>query len=66
MALLCADLLSWKSGTMTAGIIKLTEQQFYAFVEDKLDGVGPPAGCRRIWLLPPLPEPLCFPTLGFL
>ena len=29
--------------TMTAGIIKLTEQQFYAFVEDKLDGAGP---CR--------------------
>ena len=28
---------------MTAGIIKLTEQQFYAFVEDRLDGVGP---CR--------------------
>jgi hypothetical protein len=28
---------------MTSGIVKLTEQQFYAFVEDKLDGVGP---CR--------------------
>jgi len=28
---------------MTAGIIKLTDQQFYAFVEDRLDGVGP---CR--------------------
>jgi hypothetical protein len=28
---------------MTAGIIKLTEQQFYAFVEDGLDGNGP---CR--------------------
>ena len=26
---------------MTAGIIKLTEQQFYAFVKDRLDGVGP-------------------------
>ena len=25
---------------MTAGIIKLTEQQFYAFVEDRLDSVG--------------------------
>jgi hypothetical protein len=28
---------------MTAGIIKLTERQFYAFVEDRLDGDGP---CR--------------------
>jgi len=28
---------------MTAGIIRLTEQQFFAFVEDRLDGVGP---CR--------------------
>ena len=28
---------------MTAGIVKLTEQQFYAFVEDRLDGAGP---CR--------------------
>jgi hypothetical protein len=26
---------------MTAGIIKLTEQQFYAFMEDRLDGAGP-------------------------
>lgn len=31
------------NGNMTAGIIKLTEQQFYAFVEDRLDGSGP---CR--------------------
>jgi hypothetical protein len=29
--------------TMTAGIIRLTEPQFYAFVEDRLDGMGP---CR--------------------
>jgi hypothetical protein len=28
---------------MTADIVKLTEQQFYAFIEDRLDGVGP---CR--------------------
>ncbi len=28
---------------MTAGIVKLTGQQFYAFVEDRLDGNGP---CR--------------------
>jgi len=28
---------------MTAGIIKLSEEQFYAFVEDRLDGAGP---CR--------------------
>lgn len=28
---------------MTAGIIKLTEQQFYALIEDRLDGAGP---CR--------------------
>ena len=28
---------------MTAGIVELTEQQFYAFVEDRLDGSGP---CR--------------------
>jgi hypothetical protein len=28
---------------MTAGIIKLTKQQFFAFVEDRLDGDGP---CR--------------------
>lgn len=26
---------------MTAGIVKLTEKQFYAFVEDRLDGAGP-------------------------
>src|SRR5262245_42183436 len=26
---------------MTAGIIKLTEQQFYAFMADRLDGKGP-------------------------
>ncbi|MFZ5791924.1 MAG: hypothetical protein ACOY3L_14625 [Pseudomonadota bacterium] len=26
---------------MTAGIIKLTERQFYAFVNDRLDGAGP-------------------------
>ena len=28
---------------MSAGIIKLTEQQFFAFVDDRLDGAGP---CR--------------------
>ena len=28
---------------MTAGIVKLTEQQFYAFVGDRLDGAG---SCR--------------------
>jgi hypothetical protein len=28
---------------MSAGIIKLTEREFYAFVEDRLDGLGP---CR--------------------
>jgi hypothetical protein len=32
-----------ESGTMTAGIIKLTEREFYAFMEDRLDGLGP---CR--------------------
>jgi hypothetical protein len=28
---------------MTAGIVKLTKQKFFAFVEDRLDGAGP---CR--------------------
>jgi len=39
---------------MTAGVIKLTEQQFYALVDDRLDGVGP---CRVL-------EDLAFPALA--
>ncbi len=39
---------------MTAGIIKLTQRQFHAFLEDKLDGTGP---CR-------LQEDMAFVTLA--
>ena len=35
---------------MTAGIIELTKRQFYALVEDSLDGSGP---CRVQEDLPP-------------